>query len=579
MATSNPQVTTAQGEPVPSTDAASLPAAEKPSAAEQPLASLEEQPRELPTSAGPPAPSTPQKHIAEERAVQIETVNTTEVAEDAEPLTVEPISTTEEGEKPISAGREEIPPLETEDIIEESFYLKDLKASQKKALLQLKAKIQAAIMDNTFLDPPKPVNLSKYDAKEATSEEAEDEKTEEKTEEDGQPLADIATDEPSGDEQTGTESVTIPESTRDISLEPTPGDDVTPTPTMEKTFGPTPSEEVHDDGDESPSLDDLALWGIPLLHSKGDKRTDVLLLKFLRARDFKAEKALNMLQDTMAWRKAFGIDNLIDEEIPAEFLGSFIHGMDREGHPVCYNGELSSKKSVEDEVQLKKRIQVLEKGIKTLDFSPNGIHSMVQVIDFSGHSPAFLGRGLRSKILDLLQNNYPEFVSKQIFVNVPWYFPRLLSLFNPQTRSKVVLAKPRRVAETLFKYISPDQVPVQYGGLSRLNDTTFTGIEAPVTHVIVKAGEKQSIELPLPNAGKLVWDITVIGWEVLYEEEFVPDEGYIKVVQKASRIAANEEAFRNTYIADEPGKVVITVDNTTSRKRRVVVYRSMSVAS
>ncbi|KAI5067418.1 hypothetical protein GOP47_0017946 [Adiantum capillus-veneris] len=600
MATTDPPLPLStlavESEPVPSTDA--TPPAATPTtilAAENPIASAGAQPTgELPISDGLP-PAT-ESYVAQERSLPSEasvtsagveaespTIEPTDVIEErslpteAPAATINPASTTAEVENPLPVTPQEIrdcepPPLETHNTIEESFYLKDLKESQKQALLQLKAKIEAAIITNTFLDPLRPAKTEKEEKKEET--EAKEEKKEEA--EESEKTEENSTDAPSSD---AVISDTITESSRDIALEPTAENDVIGTSNTDKTPEPIPTEEVHGDGDESPSLDDLALWGIPLLHSKGDKRTDVLLLKFLRARDFKVEKAVSMLQDTMAWRKEFNTDGLIEEETPADFHGSFIHGTDLEGHPVCYNGELSSKKSVEDEAQLKKRIQVLEKGIQRLDFSANGVNSMVQVIDFTGHSPSFLGRGLRSKILDVLQNNYPELVSKQIFINVPWYFPPLLSLFNSRTRSKAVVAKPGRVAETLFKYISPDQVPVQYGGLSRLDDSAFIGIDAPTTQVVVKAGETRTIELPVPDAGKVVWDISVIGWEVLYEEEFVPEKGYIRIIRKASRKAANEEPLHNTYVADAPGKMVLTINNTTSRRRRMVVYRYAVIPS
>ena len=38
------------------------------------------------------------------------------------------------------------------------------------------------------------------------------------------------------------------------------------------------------------------VWGIPLL---GDEMSDVILLKFLQARDFKVKDALSMLRNTV----------------------------------------------------------------------------------------------------------------------------------------------------------------------------------------------------------------------------------------------------------------------------------------
>lgn len=44
----------------------------------------------------------------------------------------------------------------------------------------------------------------------------------------------------------------------------------------------------------------------------------------------------------------------------------------------------------------------------------------------------------------------------QVFINVPWYFSMLYSMFSPflthRTKSKFVIAREGNVAETLYKY-------------------------------------------------------------------------------------------------------------------------------
>ena len=69
----------------------------------------------------------------------------------------------------------------------------------------------------------------------------------------------------------------------------------------------------------------------------------------------------------------------------------------------------------------------------------------------------------------------------------------------------------------------------------------------------------------------LTWDLTVLGWEVNYKE-FVPaDEGsYTIIVRKGKKMGAGEEAVRNSFRAGEPGKVVLTVENTSHKKKKVL---------
>ena len=82
----------------------------------------------------------------------------------------------------------------------------------------------------------------------------------------------------------------------------------------------------------------VCLWRIPLLHTMEDERTNVLLLKSLRPRDFKVPETFTMLKNTILWRKCFGTDNILEEDLGDQWSGVvYMHGHDKEGHPVCYN--------------------------------------------------------------------------------------------------------------------------------------------------------------------------------------------------------------------------------------------------
>jgi hypothetical protein len=76
----------------------------------------------------------------------------------------------------------------------------------------------------------------------------------------------------------------------------------------------------------------------------------------------------------------------------------------------------------------------------------------------------------------------------------------------------------------------------------------------------------------LQGDATLTWDLTVLGWEVNYKEEFVPaDEGsYTIIIRKGKKMGTGEEAVRNSFRAGEPGKVVLTVENTSHRKKKVL---------
>ncbi|KAE9608633.1 hypothetical protein Lal_00020735 [Lupinus albus] len=334
--------------------------------------------------------------------------------------------------------------------------------------------------------------------------------------------------------------------------------------------------------------EEVSIWGIPLL---SDERSDVILLKFLRARDFKVKEAFTMIKNTIKWRNEFGIDELLEEEnLVDDDLDKvvYMHGFDKEGHPVCYNiyGEFQNKevykKTFSDEEKREKflrwRIQFLERSIRKLDFTPGGICTIVQVNDLK-NSPGpgkWELRQATKQALQLLQDNYPEFVAKQVFINVPWWYlavNRMISPFLTQrTKSKFVFAGPSKSAETLLGYIAPEQLPVKYGGLSK--DGEF-GITDAVTEITVRPASKHNVEFPVTENYELSWELRVIGWDISYGAEFVPStEGsYTIIIQKDRKIGSSEEpVISNSYKVGEPGKVVLTIDNQSSKKKKLL-YR------
>ena len=69
----------------------------------------------------------------------------------------------------------------------------------------------------------------------------------------------------------------------------------------------------------------------------------------------------------------------------------------------------------------------------------------------------------------------------------------------------------------------------------------------------------------------------VLSWEVNYKAEFVPsDEGsYTIIVQKSKKMVSQSQEvgpIRNTFRNNESGKLVLTIENTSSKKKRLL-YR------
>lgn len=173
----------------------------------------------------------------------------------------------------------------------------------------------------------------------------------------------------------------------------------------------------------------ITLWGVPLLPSKSNDCLDTVLLKFLRAREFNLREAFEMIQRTLRWRSEYGIDGILKEDLDSEyFVGTtYMDGFDREGHPVCYNvygslreGGLYEKVFGSREKQerfLRWRIQFMERGIQEfVNFKLGEASAMVQVIDLRdllGSSMKEL-RSTIEKMIKIFQDNYPEFIFKNV---------------------------------------------------------------------------------------------------------------------------------------------------------------------
>ncbi|KAG5224624.1 patellin [Salix suchowensis] len=533
-------------------------------------------------------------------------------------------------EKPKEETAGEVKITQSVSFKEETNVVGELPEAQKKALDDLKQLIQEALNKHEFTTPPppakeeeKPAEPEKVEVKEeekieapSTSEEpktaeaeastppppppvveekveVKEEKVEEKVEvkkeeEKAEPSAaaeTVVVEKVAAVDEDGAKTVeAIEETIVAVSSAPA-AEEAAPAEA-------TPAEEPKKEEEAAPAApppppEEVFIWGIPLL---GDERSDVILLKFLRARDFKVKDAFTMIKNTVKWRKEFGIDAFLEEDLGDEMEKVvFTHGVDKEGHPVCYNvygafqdKELYQKCFADEEKRakfLKWRIQFLEKSIRKFDFSPNGICTIVQVSDMK-NSPGPNRTGLRyatKHALSLLQDNYPEFVAKNVFINVPWWYLTFHKMMSPflthRTKSKFVFAGPSKSAETLFKYIAPEEVPVQYGGLSK--DGEFTAADS-VTDFTIKPTSKHTVEFPVSEACVLVWELRVLGWDVSYRAEFVPsaEDGYTVIVSKTRKITSSDDpVISDSFKTGEPGKVVLTIDNQTSKKKKLL-YRS-----
>ncbi|KAI3898626.1 hypothetical protein MKW98_000739 [Papaver atlanticum] len=304
---------------------------------------------------------------------------------------------------------------------------------------------------------------------------------------------------------------------------------------------------------------DISLWGVPLLPSEDHEGTDVILLKFLRARDFKVLEAFELLQKTLIWRREFGTDGIVEEDFGRDLKNvAFLDGSDKQGQPLSYivYGAFKDKDLYQSmfgcvdnnsDKFVRWRVQCIERGIENLNLKDGGINSIVHITDL-----------------------------KDLYKYVPfWYYAyHALSsrMLTQRMKNKFIFARPSKVAKTLLKYIAPEYIPVQYGGLKRESDQEFTPSDQ-VSDATVEGGIIETIKFPISEPGvTIVWDITVVGWDVTYQEEFIPDdEGSYKIVIQSERKMS--ATVRSSYYINEPGKIQLIITNNTFKKKKIL-YRS-----
>ncbi|KAJ8442858.1 hypothetical protein Cgig2_022224 [Carnegiea gigantea] len=368
---------------------------------------------------------------------------------------------------------------------------------------------------------------------------------------------------------------------------------------------------------------EVTMWGVPIL---GDERSDLVILRFLKAKNLEAWDAFAMIKNALLWRQGVCIESLLEQDLGNDYEKvMFTNGHDKEGYPVWYLvlEECLNDPSISSNVENQRKllrwlIQFVEKNIRKLNFSLTSINSFHLVIDLQNIT-YYEYRNVYKviyKFLKLLTDNYPEFVAKQLWINASWWYRtycRVYSaVFDGWSTNKIVFSGSSKTIDTLFRqvemwlpfflfakymslcslfpnpfvdwvhfnaknrYISPEQVPVRFGGLSRDDKQAccqFTSNE-PVSEVTIKPASKHTAEFSFAEECDVIWELRVIGWDVCYEAEFLPSTKgrYITNISRHKKIAPNDEpVISDNFRVIEPGKLALTIDNTSSKKKKLLV--------
>ncbi|KAJ2864817.1 Non-classical phosphatidylinositol transfer protein (PITP) [Coemansia erecta] len=233
---------------------------------------------------------------------------------------------------------------------------------------------------------------------------------------------------------------------------------------------------IKEAGEAATSPVSATLWGVPLQPTDADKQDDprinVILAKFLKARNNNLDQAREMLTSTLKWRAEFGVDALLDETFPEEVFGSvgYMHGTDKEGRPVTYNfyGNLDNKTVFGDlERFLRWRVQLHERGMRAVDFVNTS--DMVQVHDYDGvgiFSYDKYARAASKATVQIMSDNYPETLATKVFANVPAWGETIFNIIgrwlSDETKRKFVVVGAANAYAALANRIDPENIPEKF---------------------------------------------------------------------------------------------------------------------
>ncbi|KAK2097487.1 hypothetical protein P7K49_022938 [Saguinus oedipus] len=205
---------------------------------------------------------------------------------------------------------------------------------------------------------------------------------------------------------------------------------------------------------------------------------DEHILRFLRARDFHLDKAREMLCQSLSWRKQHQVDLLLQTWQPPALLEEFYaggwHYQDIDGRPlyILRLGQMDTKglmKAVGEEALLRHVLSVNEEGQK---------RSWTCLLDLEGLNMRHLWRpGVKAllRMIEVVEDNYPETLGRLLIVRAPRVFPVLWTLISPfineNTRNKFLIYSGSNYQGPggLVDYLDREVIPDFLGGESVCN--------------------------------------------------------------------------------------------------------------
>lgn len=171
---------------------------------------------------------------------------------------------------------------------------------------------------------------------------------------------------------------------------------------------------------------------------------DWRILRYLVARQWNVKKATEMLTNSIAWEKEMDPANVVCQTClkdPSSHIMQF-SGWDLQHRPIIYVSYRYAKSRKDPDEAIMHNVETFEV-MKNL--MPVGVEQWVSITDFVSYSHWNDGAGgVGKKVIEVMQNHYPERLGAQILIDPPttfWLLWKVLAAFiDEKTKSKVVFA-------------------------------------------------------------------------------------------------------------------------------------------
>ncbi|KAI8813339.1 CRAL-TRIO domain-containing protein [Cladochytrium replicatum] len=204
----------------------------------------------------------------------------------------------------------------------------------------------------------------------------------------------------------------------------------------------------------------------------GIEHHDLMLTRFLRARKWDVEKAVQMFINSLKWRMEIGHLELLregevcvdQEEIRLNKV--YFYEYDKEGRPIGYiHVRLHDKYKITMELSKRMAIVLLEAGRQLLR---PPVTSATLIFDMANFGLTNMDYNYVSFLLQTMEAHYPESLGAALILNAPWIFTGCWQIIRPWL-DPVVASKVHFIQTSdLPKFIDEEKViraidPVYYG--------------------------------------------------------------------------------------------------------------------